>query len=240
MKRSRAIAGVAVLLVQPLSRSALAGDERNSVSRAPASGGADQGDRKRSELVFLDVEVGSEYVDTLALKGGDLLDTRSVESSGFGLTCGAAVGLRLSDGTLVVRYRRGDFSDWQLWTLGGEAAMNFRLGRVAPYFGFGAGYASLDGIVSDIGRAFTPFAAPAVDISGLNVRAHAGADYYMLSWFSVGANLSGDAFFLRRKGDGLLRGSSTDPNSPPAFLYGTDGSGNGLGATLSLRLGLHY
>jgi hypothetical protein len=240
MRRSRAIAGVAVLLVQALSRSALAGDELNAASRAPESGGAQHGDRERSELVYLDVEVGMAYVDTLALKGGALLDTRSAKSSGFGLSYGAAVGLWLSDATLAVRYRRGDFSDWQLWTLSGEAAMNFRLGRVAPYFGFGAGYASLDGIVSDISRAFTPFAAPAADITGLNLRAHAGADYYMLSWFSLGANLSGDAFFLRRKGDGLLRGSSTDPNSPPGFPYGADGSGNGLGATLSLRLGLHY
>lgn len=106
-----------MLLVQPLSRSALAGDERSSASRAPESGRAEQGDRKRSELVFVDVEVGSEYVDTLALKDGALLDTRSVKSSGFGLTYGAAVGVRLSDSTLAVRYRRGDFSDWQLWTL---------------------------------------------------------------------------------------------------------------------------
>jgi hypothetical protein len=36
MRRSWAIAGVAMLLVQPLSRSALAGDERNSASRAPS------------------------------------------------------------------------------------------------------------------------------------------------------------------------------------------------------------
>ena len=169
-----------------------------------------------------------------------LLDPARVKSSGFGLVRGAAVGVRLHEFTLAVRYRYGDFSDWQLWTLGGEASMNFSLGRVEPYFGFGVGYASLGGTVADISRAFTPLPAPAVDIHGLNLRLNVGLSYFVARWFSFGANRSGDAFFLRRKGDHLLRSSSTDPNSSLPFPYGVDGSGNGLGAALSMVLGLHY
>jgi hypothetical protein len=93
---------------------------------------------------------------------------------------------------------------------------------------------------TDLGRALPFRGSPTADISGLSVKVHAGIDYYALSCFSVGASLSGEAFFLRRKGDGLQRAGSTDPNSPPLFPYYADGAGNGLGATLVLMLGLHY
>lgn len=207
---------------------------------ASQAGGAEQSNTRRGELLFLDAELGPSYVAMRALKDGDLLDSSRVKSSGFGLSYGAALGVRVREFTIAARYRSGDFSDWQLWTLGVDVATSLRLGRIAPHFGLGAGYASLDGTYADISRAFTPDAAPEVDISGLNVRVHAGADYYVLDWFSVGGTLTGDAFFLRRTGDHLLRTSSSDPNSPVPFPYAMDGSANGLGATLSLVLGLHY
>jgi hypothetical protein len=228
------------LLLQSVSGSAATGGVESAAStRAqPRSGGQTKAGRR--ELVFLDAGMGAAYFDVLALKDGELLDPARVKSSGFGLMGSAAFGVRLQEFTFALRYRYADLSDWQLWTFGGEAGMNFSLGRIEPYFGLGAGYASLDGIVSDISRAFTPLPAPAIDIHGLDLRVNAGLSYYVSRWFSVGANLSADAFFLRRKGDHLIRRSSTDPNSRPAFLYGTDGSGNGLGAALSLVLGLHY
>jgi hypothetical protein len=240
LRTSSVIALSAALLILVTSASALAGDGREAGPNAPPANRGDQANRKQRELVFLDAEVGTAYVDVLALKYGELVDPARAKSRGFGFTYGAALGVRLHEFTFAARYRQGDFSDWQLWTLGGEARMNFTLGRVAPHFGIGAGYASLDGTVADTSRAFTANAAPAIDISGLNLRVHLGADYYVSSWFSIGANLGGEAFFLHRKGDRLLRSSPTDPNSPVPFLYGQDGSGNGLGVTLSGVLGLHY
>lgn len=239
MRLSLAIAGTSALLL-PCPASAWADDGREAAPTAPQSDRGGQTTGKRGEFVFVDAELGPTYVDVLALKDGDLLDTRRVKSGGFGLTYGAALGVRLRDFELAVRYRRSDLSDWQLSTLGGEGSMKFTLGNLAPHFGFGAGYASLDGTFADLGRGLPFRTAPTVDISGLNVKVHAGLDYYALSWFSVGASLSGDAFFLRRKGDQLVRRLSDDPNSPPIFPYAIDGSGNGLGATLALVLGLHY
>jgi hypothetical protein len=233
-------AATAAILLLSLAGVAVAGETRPASSGAPQPAGSSEHEGTRRELVFLQIETGSAYVDVLALKRGDLLDPARAGSSGFGFSYGAAVGGRVQDFTFAVRYRRGSFSDWHLWTVGGEAAVSLRYGRAVTSFGLGAGYAALGGTVADISRAFTPFTAPAVDISGLNLRALVAIDYYLLGWFSVGANLAGDAFFLHRKGDRLLRVSSTDPNSPPPFPYGTDGSANGLGTTLSLVLALHY
>ncbi|HVY31522.1 MAG TPA: hypothetical protein VHB79_33440 [Polyangiaceae bacterium] len=163
-----------------------------------------------------------------------------MRTSGFGVAYGAALGARWHEFTFAATYRRGDFSDWQLSTVCGELAMRFRLGAFVPHLGFGAGYAALTGAVADVSRTLAPDPPTAIEISGLNVRVSVGLDYYLLGWLSLGANLSGDAFFLRRHGDRLIRTSSTDVSSPPAFPYGLDGSGNGLGATLSVLLGLHY
>lgn len=103
-----------------------------------------------------------------------------------------------------------------------------------------SGYASLDGLVTDISLAVTRDPAPAIDIHGLNARLKVGLDYYLLRWLSVGMSVSAEAFFLTRRGDRLVRVSSTDPNSPPQVFQSLDGSGNGLGTALSLVLGLHY
>jgi hypothetical protein len=129
---------------------------------------------------------------------------------------------------------------WQLLTLGGEVGVTFTVGRVCPRFALGAGYATLDGLVADISRTGYPGPPPEVDIWGVDLRVLAGADYYVRSWFSVSGTLSADALFLRRRGDRLPRSSGSDPNVPPEFRYGSDGSANGLGATLALALGLHY
>lgn len=201
---------------------------------------APRGDGAQRELVFVEAGLGPAYVDTLALRGGALLDPVSVKSSGSGLTLDTAAGVRLQEFTLALRWRYGDFSDWQLWTLGGEAGMNFRLGRFEPSIRFGAGYAAIGGLRADTTHAFTREAAPAIDIHGLNLRASVGLSYYVSSWFSIGGNLSGDAFFLRRAGDRLQRFATADPNAPSPFPYALDGSANGLGVALTLVLGLHY
>lgn len=237
-ERRQLVLAVAVLL-QLVSGSALAANV-GSAQVAPQPNGTAQSSSHRRELVFLDVRLGATYVDPTALKDGDLLDSESVKSGGFGIAYGAALGVRMQDLTLAAWYRVRDLSDWQLRTFGGEAALSFTLGRFSPHFGFGGGYAALTGTVADI-RGAGPFpAAPAVDITGLNVQVHAGLDYYLLDWFSVGADLTGEAFFLRRKGDHLPRTSSVDPYARSLFPYGRDGTGNGLGAALSLVLGLHH
>lgn len=240
MKLSLAIAAAPFALLLYSASSLAAAKELGGAAPSDAQLSHGKQASRRRELVFVDAGVGGAYVDLLALKGGELLDSARWRSSGFGLIGSAAFGVRLREFTVAVGYRYGDFSDWHLWTLGGDASMHFSLGRFEPYFGFGAAYASVGGILADTSNAVTPDPPPEVDIQGLNVRVNVGLSYYFSSWFSLAANLSGEAFFLHREGDRLGRLRRTDPNASPPFPYGMDGSGNGLGATLSLLLGAHY
>ena len=107
---------------------------------------ADKEDSGRGlEFAWLNAELGPQYVGLQALKADNLVDGTLVESKGVGMGYGAGLGVRLLAFTFGARFRFGNFSDWQLWTLGAEAGMHIPLGRLEPYFSFGAGYASLGG-----------------------------------------------------------------------------------------------
>lgn len=191
---------------------------------------ADKEDSGRGlEFAWLNAELGPQYLGLQALKSDNLVDGSVVESKGLGMTYGAGLGVRLLAFTLGARFRFGNFSDWQLWTLGAEAGMHIPLGRIEPYFTLGAGYASLGGFKPDAVSALKPSA------HGFDLRGSAGLDVYLSNTFSVGANLSGDLLFLSRSA------SAVPSNSTGASaFYGQDGSGIGVGGTLSLVLGLHF
>jgi hypothetical protein len=149
---------------------------------------------------------------------------------------GAGIGARFLAFTFGARFRFGNFSDWQLWTLGAEAGMHIPLGRLEPYFSFGAGYASLGGIhPTGAASSLNPSA------HGLDLRGSAGLDVYLSNTFSIGANLSGDLLFLGRSAEAAI---PLPPAGSPAEqhaidVYSKDGSGIGAGGMLSLVLGLH-
>ena len=198
---------------------------------------ADQEDSGRGlEFAWLNAELGPQYVGLQALKADNLVDGTLVDTKGFGMGYGAGLGVRLLAFTLGARFRFGNFSDWQLWTLGAEGGMHIPLGRIEPYFTFGAGYASLGG--------FKPSAVSAMNPSahGLDLRGSAGLDVYLSNTFSIGGNLSGDLLFLSRSASGavpLPGGGSQEQQFATGFYGAQDGSSIGAGATLSLVLGLH-
>ena len=198
---------------------------------------ADKEDSGRGlEYAWLNAELGPQYVGLQALKSDDLVDGTLVDSKGLGMGYGAGIGMRLLAFTLGARFRFGNFSDWQLWTLGAEGGMHIPLGRIEPYFTFGAGYASLGGFKPEVVSAYDPSA------HGLNLRGSVGLDVYLSNTFSIGGNLSGDLLFLSRSASGappLPAGSSPDAQAANAFYGGRDGSGIGAGGMLSLVLGLH-
>jgi len=198
---------------------------------------ADQEDSGRGlEFAWLAAELGPQYVGLQALQADNLVDGTLVDSSGVGMGYGAGLGARLLAFTFGARFRFGNFSDWQLWTLGAEAGMHIPLGRLEPYFTFGAGYASLGGFKPAAVTAYNPSA------HGLDLRGSAGLDLYLSNTFSVGANLSGDLLFLSRSASGALPlpgGASPEAQAANAFYGAQDGSGIGAGGMLSLVLGLH-
>ncbi len=237
------VAVMGALLIQAVSSPAMADDAEKGKAPAlppvPSHRYEEYSCVRSSGVPFLEADLGLAYVAPLALKDAELLDSERVKVSGFGFTYSAALGARVGNFSFAARYRSGDFSDWQLWSLGGEAGMALRLDfRNELHFGVGAGYASLGGTVADVSRATPPRPAPDIDIDGLNVRAKVGVHQLLAKLLSVGANLSADAYFLHRKGDRLERTASAEPSSSSLFPYAADGAGRGLGVTLSLVLTL--
>jgi hypothetical protein len=194
---------------------------------------ADKEDSGRGlEFVWLNAEVGPEYLGLEALRDKQLVDGSAIKSKGAGMAYGAGIGVRLLVFTFGARFRLGNFSDYQLWTLNAEAGMHFPLGRLEPYFTLGGGYASL-GDYKGLGGVLTPNNA-----HGFDARTSAGLDYYLTNTFSIGANLTGEVLFLSRAASAALPVSSS--GQPEAAAYGQHGSGIGLGGTLSAVLGLHF
>jgi hypothetical protein len=193
---------------------------------------ADQEDAGRGlEYVWLNAEIGGEHVGLQTFKKGDLVDGTLIKNAQTGLVYGGGLGLRILNYTAGVRFHMGQFSNWQLWTLDAEGQFRIPMGRLEPYFTLGAGYASVGGFDTDSA------VASEASIHGFNVRLAAGLDYYVSNMFSVGANLSGDMLVLSRS---AVRLPVPTPEPEGTAFYAEDGSGIGLGGTLTLVLGLHF
>jgi len=218
--------------------------ETNAAPTSQTEAQLDRADKEDSgrglEFVYLNAEAGPEYLGLHTLKANQLVDGSLVKSKGAGMVYGAGLGVRLLAFTLGACFRYGNFSDWHVWTLGAEAGMHIPLGRIEPYVTLGAGYAALGGYQAAV-NATGPQGQNVRGAAGLDVRGSAGVDFYLSNTFSVGANLSGDVLFLSRSADRTPLQVPTDPNRSTAWTgYQLDGSGIGVGGTLSAVLGLHF
>ncbi|HEY5377650.1 MAG TPA: hypothetical protein VIK01_28415 [Polyangiaceae bacterium] len=188
---------------------------------------ADKEDSGRGlEFVWLNAELGPEYLGLQTLRAKGLVDSHQIHSKDLGMVYGAGLGVRLLVFTFGARFRFGNFPDWELWTLNAEAGMHIPIGRVEPYVTLGGGYASLGAwnkskVGSDLKNAH-----------GFDARVGAGVDFYLTNTFSIGGNFTGDMLILSRSGSVTAVG--------PAAVSSPGGSGIGLGGTFSAVLGLHF
>ncbi len=186
---------------------------------------ADKEDSGRGlEFVWLNAELGPEYLGLQTLRNRGLVDSSQIHSKDLGMVYGAGLGMRLLVFTFGARFRFGDFPDWELWTLNAEAGMHIPIGRVEPYVTLGGGYASLGAwnkakVGADMKQAH-----------GFDARAGVGVDFYLTNTFSIGGNFAGDMLILSRSSAALGANSVVLPS----------GSGIGLGGTLSAVFGLHF
>lgn len=205
---------------------------------------ADEADSGRGlEVAYFDIEVGGQFVDLEAFgtSGRGLLPSvagaANAETSGFAPSFGVGAGARLLFWTIGPRFRYSSFSDWDLWTLGGEVGVHIPLGNFEPYIALGAGYAKLGHPTSaSFGR------DSGVSVDGMSFNLSGGADYFLTPVFSIGARAHFDALFLKRASVSptTLTTAASGPEYDSAMLYGEAGSGVGFGASGSLVLGLHF
>ncbi|WP_437969604.1 hypothetical protein WMF04_10030 [Sorangium sp. So ce260] len=194
------------------------------------------------ELVWFNVEGGYENVGLQTFNiDEDELTAGFISSSANGGVLGAGVGVRLLYFTLGARGRVGFFSDWQLFSVGGEVGMHLPLGRLDPHVDLGFGYAGLGSFKSAVSGA-----ADAIAIRGFYGRISGGLDIYLSPVFSIGANASWELLALTRPGlstaqiDRIKGEAATTPQQARADLLAAEGSSVGSALALTAVAGLHF
>ena len=194
------------------------------------------------EFFYLNVEGGYEHVGLTTFNVDDEdLTAGLIASSSNGGVIGAGLGLRLLFLTLGARARAGFFSDWQLFSVGGEVGMHLPLGRLDPHFDLGFGYAGLGNLtsaVSGVSDAFT--------INGFYARAGGGLDVYVTPAISLGLNVSWELLGLTRSGLSYEEALSIqqsdaggDPEGSRQKLLEADGTSYGSAIAVTGVIGLH-
>jgi hypothetical protein len=193
------------------------------------------------EFFYLNVEGGFEHVGlTTFTVNEEELTAGLVESSSAGGVVGAGIGLRLFVLTLGARARAGFFSDWQLFSLGGELGVHIPLGNFDPHFDLGFGYAGLGNVTSAISGA-----EDAVKIRGYYARLGGGLDYYVTPVISLGLNASFEMLGLTRPGlspteiANLEANSTDDVTQARAEILQLDGASYGSALAITAVVGLH-
>lgn len=177
-----------------------------------------------TEFIYVNGEVGAEYIGLDSLKLTRELVPSTVHAVDVGPVFGLGAGFRIVFLTLGPRFRYGQFRDWDLWTLNGEVGFRAPLGALEPYLLFSGGFAKL-------GR----FKNNSVRITGYDIRIGAGFDYYFGRHFSLGVSASGEVLGLARPGVNLNESTGSIRDDLLQF----DGSSVGAALTGTALVGLH-
>lgn len=204
---------------------------------------ADEKDQGRGlEFVWLNAEAGYQLVGMQTFSKNNLVDAEFTKTRQQGLALGFGAGVRLIFLTLGGRFRLGTFDAWQLWTLNAEAGLHLPIGRVEPYFTLGGGYASVGAF--DAKSTTVDLKGADVSIHGWNTRVGFGVDVYVTNVVTIGANLTGEALFLKRlKTDAppqLPAGADPAMQEKVNAVYANDGTSIGAAMTATAVVGLHF
>jgi hypothetical protein len=206
----------------------------------------DEAEKKDSgrglEWVWLNAEFGFEHLGLQTFSANGLVDAGIVGTTQTGLMYGVGAGVRLVFITLGARFRIATLSAFDIWTLNGEAGLRIPLGKLEPHLSLGAGFASIGSFsASDLGGVERDHVA----ITGYDVRAGGGLDYYVTPIFSVGASVTFEVLGLTRPGVGLgdiqnVANNGASSGTAQSEIYKVSGSSVGSAFTGALVLGLHF
>jgi hypothetical protein len=181
-------------------------------------------DSRLTEIVYLNVETGAEYVGLESLHLSEELIPSTARTWGIGPAFGVGAGVRFVFIELGPRFRYATLPDFDLWSLGGELGLRVPLGPFEPWLSLGAGFAK-------VGR----LRDRRVRVSGYDVRLGLGLDYYFSKNWSLGAAASGEVLGLTRPGVNLNESSGSVSDD----VLKLDGSSVGLAVMGGLVFGAH-
>jgi hypothetical protein len=133
----------------------------------------------------------------------------------------------------------GPVQNADLWSLDGELAFRIPVATLEPYFMLGGGYSALGGVHDAVSGV-----NDGLDITGANLRAALGLDYFVTPTFSIGAKATAEVLFLNREGvpiRDLATPQSVDTvGEARARVLEADGSAAGSAIGFFITPGLHF
>ncbi len=133
------------------------------------------------------------WVATTGASAGKAVDY-DAHRSGGGAAFGVGAGLEFITFQVGARLRGLSTGSFNLWNMGGEIALQPGAGRFWPRFGLNVGYVWTGGFKDELCAGYCSF----VDISGVNVGARGGFQYFVGKNLEVGADVTADVMFLKR------------------------------------------
>ncbi len=145
--------------------------------------------------------------------------------SGGGAAFGIGAGLEFITFQAGARFRALSTSSFNLYNIGGEVALQPGSGRFWPRFGLNVGYVWAGGFKDAMCAGYCGL----IDVSGVNIGARGGFQYFIGKNIELGADATADVMFLKR---GAINGQRAE--------IGGDQRGTGVQLALLGHVGFHF
>lgn len=188
------------------------------------------------KAIFVTADLGYTRADLSTLAASSMaFDTGSAN----GLLLGLTGGLRLKDWAYGLKYRVHDASNFTLWSFSASVAYALKPRPVTPIIEGHLGYIfdqSIDRKVFESSLPPGTILPPDVSVKGVVLGGEASANYWLTTWFRVGAFIGLDFMFLSRERAATPQstfGPNDEYNAKP--LYHDAGFGVGVNLNVGLR-----
>lgn len=188
------------------------------------------------KAVFITADLGYTRTDMSTIAASSMaFDSGSAN----GLLLGLTGGLRLKDWAYGLRYRVYDASNFTLWTFSASVSYALKPRPVTPIIEGHLGYVfdqSIDRKVFESSLPEGTILPPDVDVKGLILGGEGSANYWLTTWFRVGAFIGLDFMFLSREKAPLPQSTfGPTPEVETLPLYKDSGFGIGVNINVGLR-----
>jgi hypothetical protein len=189
-----------------------------------------------AKAIFVTADLGYTRADMSTLAASSMaFDTGSAN----GLLLGLTGGLRLKDWQYGLKYRVHDASNFTLWSFNASVAYALKPRPVTPIIEGHLGYVfdqSIDRKVFESSLPAGTILPPDVNVKGVILGAEGSANYWLTTWFRVGAFIGLDFMFLSREKAPTPQstfGPNDEFNAKP--LYSDSGFGIGVNINAGIR-----
>jgi hypothetical protein len=184
------------------------------------------------EWVFLNADAGFSYINMTSISSSNL-NPSTVSNASQGPKFGVGAGVRLFILTLGVHANLNELSMFNLYQFDGELGFHIPIGHFEPYLGLHGGYCFVGSLSDAISNTAN------LSITGGDVGAQLGFEYYFNHFVSIGIEGAASAYFLQRPATTLPASAAAMIPAADQALYQQSGDSVGFGASGMFHVGFH-